>query len=128
MKIKVDAKLKFNITDKKFLAERNLQLGGEVQRYIDTECLRLMEPYVPFRTGALTRSGETLTQIGSGKIRYSAKGSSGGKSYAARLYYNPQFNFNKAFHPQAGAYWFDRMKDNHKQDILRGAKAIAGAK
>lgn len=129
MKIKWDAKLKFKVDDAKFLKERNLELGGLVQQYIDSACLRLMEPYIPFRTGALTRSGQTLTQIGSGIIQYApvAPGSTTNKSYAARLYYHPEFNFNRAFHAQAGAYWFDRMVKAKKDEILKGACAIAGA-
>lgn len=130
MKIKWDAQLKFNINEKQFLKQRNLETGGLVQQYIDSACLRLMEPYVPFRTGALTRSGQTLSQIGSGVIRYRpvAPGSTTNKSYAARLYYHPEFNFNRAFHAQAGAYWFDRMVQAKKEEILKGACAIAGAR
>lgn len=130
MKIKFDAQLKFNMTTTKFLRERNLELGGKVQQYIDSACLRLMEPYIPFRTGALTRSGQTLTQIGSGIIRYAPipPGSRRNWSYAARLYYHPEFNFNRAFHAQAGAYWFDRMVQAKKDEILKGACEIAGAK
>lgn len=130
MKIRWDAKLKFNISEKQFLKQRNLETGGLVQQYIDSACLRFIEPYVPFRTGALTRSGQTLTQIGSGIIRYRpvAPGSRTNKSYAARLYYHPEFKFNRAFHEFAGAYWFDRMIKAKKEEILKGACAIAGAK
>lgn len=130
MKVKWDAKLKFNVTEASFLKQRNLETGGLVQQYIDKECLRLMEPYVPFRTGALTRSGQTLSQIGSGVIRYRpvSPGSSTNKSYAARLYYHPEFKFNRAFHTEAGAYWFDRMIKVKKEEILKGACKIAGAK
>ena len=127
MKIKWDAQLKLNVDEAKFLKERNLELGGLVQQYIDSACLRLMEPYLPYRTGALTRSGQTLSQIGSGVIRYRPSGTTN-KSYAARLYYHPEFNFNRAFHAKAGAYWFDRMVQAKKEEILKGACAIAGAK
>lgn len=130
MKIKVNAKLRFNVNEAKFLRQRNLELGGRVQQYIDKECLRLMEPYVPFRTGALTRSGQTLTQIGFGTIMYNPVSTGGrtDKSYAARLYYGKRFKFNKSFHPEAGAFWFKRMVEAKKDQILRGACAIAGAK
>lgn len=130
MKIKVNAKLRFGINKAKFLRQRNLELGGRVQQYIDKECLRLMEPYVPFRTGALTRSGQTLTQIGSGAIMYKpvSSGSRTSKSYAARLYYGKRFKFNKSFHKDAGAFWFKRMMKAKKKEILKGACAIAGAK
>jgi hypothetical protein len=121
MKIKFDAKLKWDITETKFLKERNLALGGLVQKYIDSTVLRLCEPYIPFRTGMLTRSGQVHTQIGSGLVIYNTP-------YATKMYYNPQYNFNLSFHPLAGAFWFARMKADHSQEILEGAKKIAGAK
>lgn len=130
MKIRFDAKLKFNMTTTKFLRERNLELGGKVQRYIDSACLRLMEPYLPFWKGRLTRSGQTLTQIGSGIIRYKpiAPDSRTNKSYAAWLYYNPKLKFRRAVHVLAGAYWFRRMAKDKQEEILKGACEIAGAK
>ena len=130
MKIKWDAKLKFDITTTQFLKQRNLELGGRVQRYIDSACLRLMEPYLPFWKGTLTRSGQTLTQIGSGIIRYRpvAPDSRTNKSYAAWLYYNPKLKFRRAVHVLAGAYWFRRMAKDKQEEILEGAKRICRSK
>ena len=130
MKIKWDAKLKFDITTTQFLKQRNLETGGLVQRYIDSACLRLMEPYLPFWKGTLTRSGQTLTQIGSGIIRYRpvAPDSRTNKSYAAWLYYNPKLKFRRAVHVLAGAYWFRRMAKDKQEEILEGAKRICKSK
>lgn len=96
---------------KKFGIDNN----GAVQRYIDSECLRLCDPLVPKDTGALKQSGITHTQVGSGEIRYRTP-------YARRWYYMPA-DFQEA--PQRGNYWFERMKQQYKDKILAGAKKIA---
>ena len=94
---------------------------GRVQRFIDSEVLRCTEPYVPFRTGMLARTGYTNTEIGSGQVEY-------GGPYAGRLYRHPEYDFDTSSHADAGAYWFERMKVDHRDDILRGARKEAGAK
>jgi len=35
---------------------------------------------------------------------------------------------DKSKHPMAGPFWFERMKADHKEDILEGARKVAGAK
>jgi hypothetical protein len=121
MKIRIDGHLEWDASAESFLRKRNLETGGSVQRYIDSTVLRLTEPYVPFRTGALVRSGQVHTVVGSGTIKYVTP-------YAAKLYYSPQIKFNPSFHPLAGAYWFQRMKADRTPEILEGAKRIAGSK
>ena len=93
----------------------------DAQSYVDSEVLRLCGPYVPFQTGMLMRSGELGTVIGSGEVRYIA-------TYSHRLYYGTHFHFDQTAHPRAGAMWFDRMKVDHADSILRGAAALAGGK
>ena len=95
--------------------------GGRVQQYIDSECLRSCDPLVPKDTGLLKQSGILNTQIGSGEIRYRTV-------YARRWYYMPadfQEGEGKA-NPWRGNCWFERMKQQHKERILAGAKKIAG--
>lgn len=99
--------------------KRGLQAKGEVQRYIDSEVLRQTDPYVPMDTGNLKNSGVRHTVIGSGEVRYRTP-------YAKRLYYNPQFTFQGA--PLRGGKWFERMKADKKDAILKGAAKIAGAR
>lgn len=82
------------------------------QRTIDSEVLRYGAPYVPFDSGTAAGSGVYNTVIGSGEVKYKTP-------YARRIYYNPQFKFRGA--PMRGAYWFERMKADHKADILRAA-------
>lgn len=111
----ISASLAFNA---RFGSERTQQFTN-AQRFIDGEVLRLCTPYVPMDTSVLIKSGILGTVIGTGEVRYISL-------YAARLYYNPQYHFNDA--PQRGAYWFERMKADHKSKILDGAKKHTGGK
>lgn len=98
---------------------RGLEAGGKTQKFIDNEVLLQCSPYVPFRTGVLEGSGIRHTDIGSGKVIYQTP-------YARRMYYNPQYNFQGA--PMRGAYWFERMKADKLEQILRGAAKVAGGR
>lgn len=108
-------KVEFNTM--KALQKRNLALGGEIQKVIDTEVLRRVEPYTPKHERVLIDSATTHTRIGSGKVVHRTP-------YARRLYYNRDYNFRGA--PKRGAYWFERMKADHKGSILKEAKREAG--
>lgn len=115
----------FNINQPKPYVEKNFTFryaGGfstiwnkrysDAQKIVDFDVLRYCSPLVPFKTGALIGSGIINTIIGTGLVVYFTP-------YAARLYYNPQYNFNGA--PLRGAYWFERMKAKDKEKIRRNA-------
>ena len=106
--------MKFDINDamKKF----GIDDGGRVQQFIDTECLRLTNEKMPKRENILIDSGISNTIIGKGELRYRTP-------YARRMYYHPEYEFNEA--PERGAYAFERMKQQYRQQILDGAKRIA---
>lgn len=127
------------------LKEHGLNSMGKIQKYIDSECIRLMKPYTPFKTGILEKMATIGTVIGSGEIHQSTP-------YARYLYYGevygpniPIFDgdnlvgfysppkkhptgkalkYDKSAHPLAGKKWFDRMKADHKKDILLGAQEL----
>lgn len=86
------------------------------QRFVDSECIRLMDPYTPFDKGTL-KSVPNI-QSGGGQIVQQTP-------YAKRWYYE-KANFQGA--PRRGYRWFERMKLNHKDNILQGAAKIIGAK
>ncbi|WP_105300915.1 minor capsid protein [Anaerococcus marasmi] len=109
---------KFDFNEVQALKKRDLETGGEVQKFIDSECIRRMDPYTPKDVGTLIGSVTTQTSIGSGRIVQQTP-------YAKRWYYEPA-NFQGA--PMRGNRWFERMKSSHKDSILRGAASIAGAK
>lgn len=89
----------------------------KAQKFVDSEVLRYCSPLVPFDTGMLDKSGTLGTEIGSGEVRYIAP-------YAAMQYYNTAES--RPYDAQRGAKWFERMKLQHKDDIIDGAKKIAG--
>ena len=99
----------------KAIHTRGLEETGRVQQFIDTECLRLCAPKVPKDTNTLIESGNIHTKIGSGQLEYRTP-------YARRWYYMPA-SFSQA--PERGNYWFERMKQQHKEQILKGAQRIA---
>lgn len=147
--MKIVAKFEMN-SAKKILAKRNLEQGGAVQRYIDSEVIRQCEPYVPFDEGALARSASLATRIGSGFVIYNTPhahyqyygvvygpnipmtigGEQTFRSPVGQVKHptNRKLTYNKEKHPLAGLYWFERMKADHKGDILKGAKKVAGVK
>lgn len=89
------------------------------QNFIDSEVLRLCSPYLPFQTGALHDSGILGTVIGSGWVIWSAP-------YAAPQFYNTADS--RSYDPLRGGHWFPRMKADHGQRIIEGAKEIGGSR
>ena len=108
----------FDYNQERIIKDRGLEDGGQVQKFIDSECLRLTAPKIPKDTGALIESGTINTVIGSGEVIYNTP-------YARRWYYMPA-QFQGA--PERGNYFFERMKQQYKEQILSGAKRLAGAK
>lgn len=92
-------------------AERRINnVLKEKQKTIDSEVLRLCAPMVPFKSGALERSGTIHTVIGSGEVVYATP-------YARYQYYATAQT--RSYDPRRGARWFERMKTAHKDQILR---------
>lgn len=114
-KSKTTFELKFKPV-REILESRGLNPGGRVQQVIDSEVLRLDDPYVPFDTGNLRQSGIRGTHIGSGEVVYNAV-------YAASQYYNTPDT--RSYDPMRGAQWFERMKADHHGEILEAARKAA---
>lgn len=104
---------------KQILQERGLNDDGKVQKYIDSEVIRLMAPYTPKMEGTLIDSATKLSDIGSGLIEQA-----GGElaPYGKKWYYT-EANFTGA--PMRGTHWFERMKnDGGKKSILDGVRRL----
>jgi len=108
--------VKFDILATQVLLQvRGLEADGRTQKFIDNEILKQSDAYVPMDEGDLKKSGTIHTKVGSGEVKYRTP-------YARKQYYennNPQ--------GLRGRRWFDRMKADHLEEILRGAKEVAGA-
>lgn len=101
----VSVQLKWN---PKFKPQKELTFQN-AQAFVDSECLRYMNPLTPRLTGYMIKSATLGTDIGSGEIEYLAP-------YARRQYYG---------HKEK-SHWFETMKAAHKETIQRGANKIAG--
>ncbi len=113
-------KFELKLDTDKAIKKRGLNENGRVQQFIDSECLRRCnDDYVPFDQHSLIASSFPATQIGSGKIKWNTP-------YARRLYYHPEYNFSQEHNARAGGYWFEHMKQQYREQILAGAKRIAG--
>lgn len=83
----------------------NIENGfSNAQEFVDSECIRRMAPETPRQTGVLIKSATLGTVIGSGEINQIAP-------YARKQYYE---------HKEK-SQWFERMKNRHKDSILKGA-------
>lgn len=134
-----DGKLDIKATDL-ILKDRGLQKVGPVQQTIDTEVMRYMSPYMPRRqAGELEHIMVMATVIGSGQIDIPGPyahylhegilyvspttGSAWAKRNEIKVPINKELTYAGA--PMRGKKFFDRMKADHKDDILRSAQAMA---
>lgn len=101
-----------------------------------------MAPYTPALNNVMYKSATLGTVIGSGRIRYTSPyaryqyygklmvSSVTGSPYAKRgekkVLTDKDLKYSKLRHQRAGKLWFERMKADHKDEILEGARKIAG--
>lgn len=101
----VAASLEWNPT----FAKQKAESFSKAQAFVDSECLRYMDPLTPRRTGMMIKSATLGTVIGSGAIEYLTP-------YARRQYYEHK----------SKARWFETMKSSKKDVIREGAEKLAG--
>nr|DAU00047.1 MAG TPA: Minor capsid protein [Caudoviricetes sp.] len=110
-----------------FQPNREVQFE-RVQEYVDSEVLRLSMPYIPRQSGMLQKSGQLGTVIGSGEVIYNAP-------YSRYQYYGKvmvgrapkrltdrDLTYQGA--PKRAALWFERMKADKLDKILKGAQRL----
>lgn len=97
------------------MGKRGIGNGGAAQKLVDSEVMRYMDPYIPFLTGAMRNSMLTYTVPGSGEVNVNTP-------YAHRRLLSARKNGLR------GPNYFNRMKADHKDDILRAAAKAAGGR
>lgn len=134
-----EGKLDIKATDL-MLKDRGLQKGGPVQQTIDAEAMRYMSPYMPRRqVGELEHMMVMATVVGSGQIDIPgpfahylhegilyvspSTGSAWAKRNEIKVPTNKELTYAGA--PMRGKKFFDRMKADHKDDILESAQKVA---
>lgn len=114
------------------IAKRGLETGGEVQKYIDSEVLRLSEKYTPKLSSVLSNSGQSNTEVGSGEVRWSTPYAR--YQYCGKVMIGPApktvTDIPLEYHGGGDRKekWFEAMKAAHREDILRGAAEKAGGR
>ncbi len=95
------------------LRDRGLNAHGRVQKFIDSDTMRLMEPYMQLDTSQMIKSMYSSTDVGSGEVKVDTP-------YAhMRLHHGPTKGLR-------GPNYFERMKADRLDEILDGAAKIAG--
>lgn len=133
-------KVEFNISTAETIKRNHgLQEGGPVQRLVDSETMRYMSDYMPRRqAGELEHMMVMATVIGSGQIDIPGPyahylhegilyvspttGSAWAKKDEIKIPTDKELTYAGA--PMRGKKWFDRMKADHKDDILEAAQAM----
>lgn len=141
------------MSDEDLLKKVHLERGGLVQQAIDKAVIDWDLQYCPWDTGTLAKSPYSVTEIGSGEVvypgpyaRYLYYGEVMGPNIPVfdddtgvpTRWWSPpgktkkltgrQLQFNTDVNPLAGSFWFERMKADHKDDILKEAQSVAGVK
>lgn len=109
------AELKF----KSGFASKWTRLYSLAQKFVDSETLRLSEPFTPLLTSMLIKSGILGTNIGSGVVSWIAP-------YAKQQYYRGRRQGESQTGPLRGRFWFERMKAVHGDKIVMGARKLVG--
>lgn len=133
-------KVEFNISTAETIKRNHgLQSGGSVQKLVDGECMRYMGDYMPRRqAGELQHMMVMATVIGSGQIDIPGPyahylhegilyvspttGSAWAKKNEIKIPTDQELTYAGA--PMRGKKFFDRMKADHKDDILQAAQAL----
>lgn len=128
-----------------------LDKDGRVQRAIDNAVIAHCIPYCPMNTGTLAKSPYSASTPG--KVIYPgpyARYLYYGKVMGPNIpifdddsgeptgFFSPpgqkkhltgkDLTYKTDKNPLAGAFWFERMKADHADDILKEAKSVAGNK
>jgi hypothetical protein len=90
----------------------------QAQKMVDSEVLRLSEPYTPLLTGTLVKTGILGTDIGSGTVQWIAP-------YSAAQYYSPR-KPGSVTGALRGPYWFQRGKAVWGQALVKKARKMGG--
>lgn len=135
-------KAKVSLTWKNTFGKDRTTRFSSAQKFVDSECIRLMVPYTPARNNILYKTPTLGTKLGQGEIYYISPyarfqyygklmvSSVTGSAYAShgekKILTGTDLNYDTSRHPRATSFWFEQMKAEKKEVILRGAAKIAG--
>ena len=101
---------RWNKPQKKIISD--LGINQKLNLFMANECMRLMNPFVPMDTGALSQTVETKADNERGIVHYLVP-------YAHRQYNGTSFNFSKEKHPLATHHWDKAMMMAKGSQLVR---------
>lgn len=101
---------KWNKPQKKII--NDLGVNQKLNLFMAQECMRLMNPFVPMDTGALSQTVETKATNERGIVHYIVP-------YAHRQYNGTSFNFSKEKHALATHHWDKAMLTAKGSQLVR---------
>lgn len=139
----LECKINFNADEQELLRKLGLQKGGPAQKLLDKLVVDWNQKYVPFETGTLARSPYAVSDFGSGQVVYPGPYAHYlyyGEVYGPNIpivdsdsglihWISPkgqkkhptgkQLQYSTEMNALAGSHWFDRMKADHLNDIVK---------
>ena len=136
---------KLNLDTSKIKGQLGLGIGGPIQTYVDQRVITLMDNYTPDRNGVLKQSIRLNSVIGSGKLtqatpyaRYQYYGEIYGPNIPIKKHgvivgwFSPKkkyptgrmMKYSTVKSPLAGHHWFDRMKADKSEQLLKEIQAL----
>lgn len=106
----METTFKWNKSQSKIV--NDLGINQKLNLFMAQECMRLMNPFVPMDTGALSQTVETKATNERGMVHYMVP-------YAHRQYNGTPFNFSKEKHPLATHHWDKAMLTAKKTQLIR---------
>mgnify|MGYP002621689323 CR=1 FL=1 len=89
----------------------------KAQKALDAQVMADSNFFVPLKTGALQKSAQIYTRIGSGKVEWRTP-------YARRQYYGETFSHARQANPNATAKWFETAKARFLEKWVRLVNSI----
>lgn len=104
---------KWNKSEPKLI--NDLGINQKLNLFMANTAMRLMNPFVPMDTGALSQTVEVTATDKVGKIHYQVP-------YAHYQYTGVSFNFSKEKHPLATHHWDKAMMLAKKNELIKSVE------
>lgn len=101
---------KWNKSERKIISD--LGVNQKLNLFMAQECMRLMNPFVPMDTGALSQTVETKADNERGIVHYLVP-------YAHYQYTGESFNFSKEKHSLATHHWDEAMLIAKRNELVK---------
>ena len=107
-------KIKFNVKYKDSII-KGYEKKADAALFLTAEALHtevVQAQVMPFDTGTMQNTSTSVQRKGEGHVALETV-----TDYAARMYYHPEYNFQKTSNPNARGRWLDEWISGSKKDF-----------